>query len=117
MSDWRDRAACRGADTEIFYPEPKPGPPTPSASEEALTYCARCPVTRECLSWATENNERHGIWGGQTPRQRSSIDAPAHGTIAGYWRHRRDRRRACQPCLDAISEYERARRARKKETA
>ena len=41
MTDWRDRARCRGADTELFFPGKDSVLP-----EEAAALCQACPVTR-----------------------------------------------------------------------
>ena len=61
---WTDQAACRGTDTEIFYPV------TPDEEAEALSICATCPVRAQCLDYAIRNRENYGIWGGATPEQR-----------------------------------------------
>jgi WhiB family redox-sensing transcriptional regulator len=37
------------------------------------TYCLRCPVRHECLTWALTEREEYGIWGGCTPKQRRRI--------------------------------------------
>ena len=61
---WRQSAACRGVDPEIFYP----------ASEEeavvAKTVCTSCPVREACLEFALASRERDGVWGGATERDR-----------------------------------------------
>ena len=64
---WTERAACRGTDTEIFYPV------TPDEEAEALSICATCPVRAQCLDYAIRNRETYGIWGGTTPDQRRRI--------------------------------------------
>lgn len=33
--------------------------------EDAKTVCSDCPVRRECLSWALDNKEIWGVWGGR----------------------------------------------------
>jgi len=61
---WRDRAACRGVDPDVYYP----------VSEEdagvAKAICAECPVRETCLEYALANRERDGVWGGATERER-----------------------------------------------
>ena len=49
---WRQRAACRGVDPDIFYPvsDEEAGP--------AKTICAQCPVREACLEYALANRER-----------------------------------------------------------
>ena len=61
---WTQQAACRGTDTDIFYPA------TPAEEAEALSICATCPVRAQCLDYAIRNRETYGIWGGATPEQR-----------------------------------------------
>ena len=61
---WTDQAACRGTDTEIFYPA------NSDEEAEALSICATCPVRAQCLDYAIRNRETYGIWGGATPEQR-----------------------------------------------
>lgn len=64
---WRQRAACRGVDPDIFYPvsDEEAGP--------AKTICAQCPVREACLEYALANRERDGVWGGATERERRRI--------------------------------------------
>lgn len=64
---WTDRAACRGADIELFF----------SLEEEdqqrALEHCRICPVQEECLRYAIEQREMYGIWGGMGESERRTI--------------------------------------------
>ena len=69
---WRDQALCAQADPEVFFPE-RGGSP-----RAARRVCARCPVRRQCLQWALENDERYGIWGGLTEDQRQKLRRSAH---------------------------------------
>ena len=62
---WRDRAACRDSDPEIFFPRPGG-----TGARRAKAVCARCPVTAECLAHAARTPERHGVWGGLAERER-----------------------------------------------
>lgn len=41
-----------------------------SAANEARAICAQCPIRRMCLTSALENDERYGVWGGTSGRQR-----------------------------------------------
>jgi WhiB family transcriptional regulator, redox-sensing transcriptional regulator len=71
-SDWRDRAACRGADTDLFFPNWAAG----SASrdiEQAKRTCRGCPVRALCLDWALDRGVAFGIWGGFTEDERRAM--------------------------------------------
>jgi WhiB family redox-sensing transcriptional regulator len=61
---WRDKAACRGLDPDIFYPV------SDDDSANAKAICAACPVREACLEYALANRERDGVWGGATERER-----------------------------------------------
>ena len=63
---WRALAACRGL-TAVMYPG-APGEHRPADYAPALALCERCPVVEPCL--AAGARERHGVWGGLTPRLR-----------------------------------------------
>ena len=64
---WRQRAACRGVDPDIFYPA------SDEDAEAAKAVCGQCPVRQPCLEYALANRERDGVWGGATERERRRI--------------------------------------------
>jgi WhiB family redox-sensing transcriptional regulator len=64
---WRQRAACRGLDPEVFFPA------SDEEAEEARAICAMCPVRQACLEHALAHREREGVWGGCTERERRRI--------------------------------------------
>jgi WhiB family redox-sensing transcriptional regulator len=64
---WRQHAACRGIDPNIFYPA------SDEDAEEAKSICAACPVRQACLEYALANRERDGVWGGATERERRRL--------------------------------------------
>jgi WhiB family redox-sensing transcriptional regulator len=66
---WRKRAACRGIDVEIFFPESDDD----AEAEAAKGVCAVCPVRQACLEHALAQREREGVWGGTTERERRRI--------------------------------------------
>jgi WhiB family redox-sensing transcriptional regulator len=70
--EWRLLAACRGADTELFFPDGTSIPREGTRAEPARQYCRHCPVTRACFEYAVQTNSR-GIWGNTTSRQRAAI--------------------------------------------
>ena len=61
---WQDRGLCAQTDPEAFFPE-KGG-----SNREAKRICTGCEVAGDCLDWALQNDERFGIWGGTTERER-----------------------------------------------
>lgn len=73
--NWRQFAACRGVDPDIFFPG------AGSGSHKALSYCARCPAAcrHHCV---IEGNKFHdpGIRGGLSANERSKI----YGVPLGY---------------------------------
>ena len=64
---WRRRAACRGLDPALFFPE------IGENAAAAKAVCAQCPVSRECLGFALANAETEGVWGATTPRARRPL--------------------------------------------
>lgn len=86
-AEWVARAACRDQGlTDIFYVRPG------EKVFAALEYCARCPVRKECLQYAIDNNIDHGIWGGLSTRARHDpqrvnmeVERPATARIIEMW--------------------------------
>lgn len=66
-ANWRNRAACRGIDPDIFFPV------TDEEAEPAKAVCNACPVREACLEFALAAREREGVWGGATERERRRI--------------------------------------------
>ena len=64
---WPDRAACKGQDTEKWFPVGS-GDPDPHAKAT----CAGCPVRTECLEYALSVPVKEGVWGGLTEDERHS---------------------------------------------
>jgi WhiB family redox-sensing transcriptional regulator len=66
-AQWQDRALCAQTDPEAFFPE-KGG-----STREAKRICLGCEVRDECLEYALANDERFGIWGGLSERERRRL--------------------------------------------
>lgn len=66
-ASWRNRAACRGIDPDIFFPV------TDEEAGPAKAVCDVCPVREACLEFALAAREREGVWGGATERERRRI--------------------------------------------
>jgi WhiB family transcriptional regulator, redox-sensing transcriptional regulator len=67
QDDWRQDAACKGADIDLFFAIDDEG------IGHAKEICAVCPVRHECLEWALTNHQDDGIWGGFTEVERRRI--------------------------------------------
>ena len=68
---WQVEALCAQTDPEAFFPE-KGG-----STREAKRVCGRCDVRGECLSYALAHDERFGIWGGLSERERRRLASRA----------------------------------------
>ena len=71
---WVEHALCANAEGDKFYPDQ--GSPT----RDAKRVCMRCPVrgeklggTGECLEYALDHDERFGVWGGYSERERRQM--------------------------------------------
>jgi WhiB family redox-sensing transcriptional regulator len=72
LPDWRDYAACRDGDPELFFPDCD----TRSARTQVKTaklICRGCPVQMTCLDWALASGQESGIWGGLTEDERRRL--------------------------------------------
>lgn len=65
--DWQKRALCAQTDPEAFFPEKG------ESTREGKQICTGCEVKAECLEYALSNEERFGIWGGLSERERRSL--------------------------------------------
>ncbi|WP_328344877.1 WhiB family transcriptional regulator [Micromonospora sp. NBC_00421] len=70
--DWRDAAYCRDKDPELHFPVGTSGPAL-IQTEQAKANCRRCPVKDECLSWALDSGQDHGVWGGMSEDERRAV--------------------------------------------
>jgi WhiB family transcriptional regulator, redox-sensing transcriptional regulator len=89
VEDWRDYAACRHADPELFFPIGTAGAGLVQA-DRAKRVCAGCPVRAVCLDWALTTGQDVGVWGGTVPDERRAMRAqraPALSVLAGGARH------------------------------
>ena len=66
-ASWQERSLCAQTDPEAFFPE-KGG-----STREAKKICTGCEVRSECLEYALEHDERFGIWGGLSDRERRRL--------------------------------------------
>lgn len=83
---WMEKAACAkanimmfGKGTDLFFP-PRDKELYTKISTEAKKFCfgdeetgrPPCPVRNQCLWYAVELDEQHGIWGGLSHRERNA---------------------------------------------
>ncbi|QHC60819.1 WhiB family transcriptional regulator [Rathayibacter sp. VKM Ac-2760] len=64
---WQVDSLCAQTDPEAFFPE-KGG-----STRDAKKICTSCEVRSQCLEYALENDERFGIWGGLSERERRKL--------------------------------------------
>lgn len=64
---WQDQALCAQTDPELFFPD-KSG-----STREAKRVCQSCEVRTQCLEYAIANQERFGVWGGLSERERRKV--------------------------------------------
>ncbi|MFL5737995.1 MAG: WhiB family transcriptional regulator [Actinomycetota bacterium] len=72
---WQFSAACRGEDSSLFFApnyferrEEKLG-----REARAKAFCARCDVRTDCLEYALDVREGHGVWGGLNELERRAV--------------------------------------------
>ncbi len=65
--NWQSDALCAQTDPEAFFPE-KGG-----STRDAKKICTSCEVRNHCLEYALQNDERFGIWGGLSERERRKL--------------------------------------------
>lgn len=121
MPAWKADAACRDLDPDLFFPAPG------ESHTEAQAVCRRCDVQAECLAYALTSDERFGVWGGTSERERRRIrrarqravgqlgpERPVdHGTTESEYRRCLEHNgTACAPCVAAANTASRARHAR-----
>jgi WhiB family redox-sensing transcriptional regulator len=64
---WREEAACKGLDTNMFFPA------SDADAGPAKAVCATCPVRDLCLEWAIASHQEDGVWGGMTDTERRRL--------------------------------------------
>jgi WhiB family redox-sensing transcriptional regulator len=71
LLSWQNQALCAQTDPEAFFPE-KGG-----STRDAKRICVGCEVKQECLEYAVMQDERFGIWGGLSERERRRLKRKA----------------------------------------
>lgn len=77
VQGWRDEAACRFEDPELFFPVAEGRGSAAAAAlrqvNQAKAVCRRCPVRAECLRWAQDTVQDVGVWGGFSVTERREM--------------------------------------------
>lgn len=81
---WMAKSLCVQTDPEAFYVE-KGGSTTP-----AKTVCLGCEVREQCLQYALDRDERFGVWGGYSERERRRLN---RGEVVALMKPSEPRRR------------------------
>ena len=68
--EWMLSARCKETDPEVFFPERGDSTLDTLAAKRI---CLKCEVRVECLQYAVDNQERHGIWGGLNEKARRNL--------------------------------------------
>jgi WhiB family transcriptional regulator, redox-sensing transcriptional regulator len=74
--EWMADGLCRQVDPDLFFEASTERYEVKTSDERqsiAKAVCAKCPVRRECLEYALTHDERYGIWGGATERERREL--------------------------------------------
>ena len=82
--NWRERAACRAADPELFFPQVG-APDEVAQTVAAKRLCAACPVRQVCLADAMaweDPARRVGVFGGLAADERGELFEIRRGEVA-----------------------------------
>lgn len=67
VSEWRNSAACRSKNTELFFYQKE------KDVIEAKKVCNKCPVKDVCAEYALSGGIGFGVWGGLSEQDRAAI--------------------------------------------
>ncbi|WP_431039362.1 WhiB family transcriptional regulator [Streptomyces sp. P6-2-1] len=65
--DWKEGALCAQIGPDFFFPEPG------GSVQDAKRVCRSCPSRRACLEHALARDERYGVWGGLSEKERGRL--------------------------------------------
>ncbi|KND44673.1 WhiB family transcriptional regulator [Streptomyces sp. SID5476] len=72
-SAWQERALCAQTGADFFFPEPG------SSVREAKRICGMCEMRTACLEYALSHDERFGVWGGLSEKERLRLRRAENG--------------------------------------
>ncbi len=70
--DWRQLAACRSTEPDLFFPVGTTGPAVDQI-EAAKRVCRGCEVQETCLDFALATNQESGVWGATSEEERRML--------------------------------------------
>jgi WhiB family redox-sensing transcriptional regulator len=70
--DWRDLAACRDTDPDLFFPVGTTGPALDQI-DAAKSVCMECEARVPCLEFALATNQESGVWGATSEEERRKL--------------------------------------------
>jgi WhiB family redox-sensing transcriptional regulator len=70
--DWRDNAACRDTNPDLFFPVGTTGPAIEQI-DQAKAVCRQCDAQVACLEFALVTNQDSGVWGGTSEEERRKL--------------------------------------------
>lgn len=70
---WMADGVCRSVGGELWFPEKGDH----YSASKARAICQDCPSKQPCLEYAMSRNERFGIWGGASERDRRKLAGAA----------------------------------------
>ncbi len=71
-NDWRQLAACRSTEPDLFFPIGTTGPAIDQI-EAAKRVCRGCDAQEPCLDFALATNQESGVWGGTSEEERRKL--------------------------------------------
>ena len=81
-AEWLDAGACRSEDPGAFLPITSSGPSAQQIAA-AKAGCASCGVQSQCLHYALESHQSHGVWGGTSEEERQRMTSSHGGNSRG----------------------------------
>jgi WhiB family redox-sensing transcriptional regulator len=69
---WQSQALCAQTGADFFFPEPG------SSVREAKRICGMCEMRAACLEYALTHDERFGVWGGLSEKERLGLRRTSH---------------------------------------
>ncbi|MDQ1034934.1 WhiB family redox-sensing transcriptional regulator [Streptomyces sp. V3I8] len=69
---WQEQALCAQTGSDFFFPEPG------SSVREAKQICGMCEMRSACLEYALNHDERFGVWGGLSEKERLGLRRARH---------------------------------------